>query len=96
MRDHLIKCIKDGNMTLFPGIDAKRKRYLHSSRNKSLVELYCTCRMPYDSKEGRNMVECDECKEWYHKKCERISVEVFRNKNMTWQCSSCRSSSDSQ
>ncbi|KAH7550304.1 hypothetical protein JRO89_XS13G0168000 [Xanthoceras sorbifolium] len=38
--------------------------------------LYCICRKPYD---GRAMVACDQCDEWYHMDCIRLlsSPKIF-------------------
>ena len=39
-----------------------------------VVKVYCTCRLPDD---GHKMVECYQCKEWYHTSC----VEIPRTYN---------------
>ncbi|KAK0586724.1 hypothetical protein LWI29_011387 [Acer saccharum] len=38
--------------------------------------LYCICRKPYD---GRAMIACDQCDEWYHMDCIRLrySPKIF-------------------
>ena len=38
-------------------------------------EIYCTCRQPYD---GRDMVSCDNCDEWFHPECIGRDFEVRR------------------
>jgi len=38
--------------------------------NRTDEELYCSCRRPW---EGRFMIMCDYCKEWYHGSCVNIS-----------------------
>jgi hypothetical protein len=35
-------------------------------------KLYCVCRKPYTSE---FMIRCEECKEWYHGKCVKITQE---------------------
>ena len=45
------------------------------------LHLYCVCRMPDD---GREMVQCDCCDNWFHASCVG-SVDRVRE----WYCSSC-------
>jgi len=33
-------------------------------------KLYCVCRKPYT---GEFMIRCEECKEWYHGKCVKVT-----------------------
>ena len=33
--------------------------------------LFCTCRQP---REGRFMIQCDYCREWFHGACVNVSV----------------------
>ena len=35
-------------------------------------KLYCVCRKPYT---GEFMIRCEECKEWYHGKCVKVTQE---------------------
>ena len=41
----------------------------------------------------RQMVECSDCSEWFHRMCERIPDAVFRKKNSKcdWLCYQCSS-----
>ncbi|KAH3691882.1 hypothetical protein DPMN_192424 [Dreissena polymorpha] len=34
------------------------------------TDVYCTCRRPWD---GRFMIQCDYCDEWYHGSCVDIT-----------------------
>ncbi len=45
------------------------------------VKVYCTCRLPPD---GRPMVECTECKQWFHEHC--VSGDIV---GQTWTCTAC-------
>jgi COMPASS component SPP1 len=36
------------------------------------AKLYCVCQKPYT---GEFIIRCDECKEWYHGDCVRITQE---------------------
>ena len=38
------------------------------------VELYCLCRVPYapPTDERYEMAQCNQCKEWFHRVCEKI------------------------
>jgi len=84
MRDHLIKCLKLGTITMFPKIE---KRVRRCSSRKVVVPLYCHCRLPYV--EGNEMVLCGDCNEWYHYKCEKIK-RSHKLKNIDWKCSTCK------
>ena len=44
-------------------------------RNGSEEKLYCSCREPYD--DTRDMVECTNCREWYHLDCLNLSDSIF-------------------
>ena len=37
----------------------------------SSEKIYCSCRQPY---QGRFMIQCDVCDEWYHGSCVNISA----------------------
>jgi hypothetical protein len=38
-------------------------------------KLYCVCRKSYT---GEFMIRCEECKEWYHGKCVRVTQEEVK------------------
>jgi len=46
--------------------------------------LYCVCRLPYD--EGRDMIACDTCDDWFHYECVRM---VPCDTLTTYMCESC-------
>ena len=92
MRAHLVECLKLKKMTPFPemkpgfGSDVvvcRRKYYT--------VELFCSCRMPYEKpkSEADLMAQCGSCKEWFHQRCEKIALEIFKASGMNFLCAMC-------
>lgn len=57
MRAHLMKCLHEQSITMFP---------IKITRRKSTVDLhiYSQCRMP--EVPGSTMIQCSNCKIWYH------------------------------
>lgn len=55
---------------------------------ESQMKRYCICKQFND---GRSpMIECDECKEWFHSICVNIPAEVVQNDQLTgYICPSC-------
>ena len=65
MRKHFLQCLVNGKMTEFPG----RKRKPRTKKSAIIpVHVFYKCRQP----ECGEMAECDQCHEWFHKKCESI------------------------
>lgn len=48
--------------------------------------LYCICRKPYD---GKAMVACDQCDEWYHMACLGL-----RSSPKLFICAACKPETD--
>jgi hypothetical protein len=48
-------------------------------------KLYCVCRKPYT---GEFMIRCEECKEWYHGKCVKVTQEEAKAMG-DFVCSGC-------
>ena len=59
MRDHLLLCLEQGKMELFPH---SRKPAATCIRKIVSFALYCVCKLP----ETGHMVCCDQCNDWYH------------------------------
>jgi hypothetical protein len=79
MRHHLINCIENKRMEVFP---VKRTRHLLNNIPVSVTIYFCpVCGIGDD---GRNMVQCDKCENWYHECC----VPQF-NKEHDWYCKHC-------
>ncbi len=59
---------------------------LKAARRQSAAEaVFCTCRKPDD---GKLMIQCDTCLEWYHGACIGVSRKHARNIK-SYKCSSC-------
>lgn len=50
-------------------MDSIHVLYMQLLRDRSM--LYCICRKPYDQ---RAMIACDNCDEWYHFDCIKLST----------------------
>ena len=86
MRDHLLACLKNDQLTPFPS--ASKERNVRKRISKVLVvPVYCICRLPDNTEE--KMVECDTCNEWFHKSCMSIPSSVFEGKD-SWVCNGCK------
>ena len=74
----------------------KRRRFSSCWLVSETLEVYCVCRRPYN---GLAMIQCEECGEWYHCGCLKISEKicdqnVFSETDVEFKCgrSGCRSS----
>ncbi|KAI0344263.1 hypothetical protein BDW22DRAFT_1419276 [Trametopsis cervina] len=62
-------------------------RALASRRRQELEEVVCICRGRDD---GRELVQCDDCKEWYHLECIGISdISMLGKEEDPWFCADC-------
>eukprot|EP00954_Amorphochlora_amoebiformis_P014285 1117934-Amorphochlora_amoeboformis.AAC.1 len=51
-------------------------------------KLYCFCQQPYS--DGQFMVECEDCKEWFHPACLNITKqEAQRSASARFSCPKC-------
>ena len=86
-REHLRTAFEQGVIVPFSAKPVKRKSCIRKER----LKIYCSCRQIED---GRDMVKCDGCKEWFHVDCIQISQLALKDKNTPWFCqSSCSSMS---
>ena len=71
MRAHLRKCLDADRLTDFPvlGNRVVRKKVAL----EFAVKLYCTCR----SLSADDMIQCRECKEWFHQRCVDMDAAEF-------------------
>ncbi|PNH08668.1 Histone lysine demethylase PHF8 [Tetrabaena socialis] len=64
-------------------------RFRYRPRSKQFepdrVPVYCTCELPYNP--DSPMVMCDECNEWYHPRCLKLSEDVLNQES--FMCPSC-------
>lgn len=81
MRSHLCDCLSNKAMSLFPGNSCKPSVVVN---NTLKISVSCSCHMP----ETQNMVQCSQCVERFHRKCESIP----RTKGgilPAWPCRNC-------
>jgi hypothetical protein len=83
MRKHLISCFSKRRMSPFPG----SKRQISTDIKRTLeYPLFCSCRMPEDK---MGMAQCTQCKEWFHRKCQKIP-RIVLTKKACWHCDACK------
>ena len=83
LRDHLYKCLENHKMSTFPRRNHQR---IARSGHQETFNFYCECRLPRYGK----MIECGQCKEWFHKKCVVAPNAVWKKGNTTqWFCKNC-------
>ena len=84
--DHSYDCYKKER--LIPSPSAKKNVRRNTAKLIS-TELFCSSRMPRAKQNARSvelqMTECDNCMEWFHRKCQRIPDQVFQR-----TCNACQ------
>ena len=90
MRSHLVSCLKEGKMKPFPTSNAIT-RPIKRNKTVSVINVYCVCRLPDNGEE--RMMECGQCREWFHQTCMSIKTSVFLDKDASdaWKCQKCSS-----
>ena len=94
LKSHLLHCLTANKMTHFPMLQTATKTCVAKTVT---INVFCSCRMPWKKSENsvyeRQMVECSDCSEWFHRMCDRIPHAVFRKKNSKcdWLCYQCSS-----
>ena len=91
LRNHLFECLRSLKMSPFPEAKPCAGDIALSKRKFYTVELFCSCRMPYEKpkSEADLMAQCGSCKEWFHQRCEKIALEIFKASGINFFCSSC-------
>lgn len=87
-RSHLLKCVKDGVISVFPSKLGRIKR-VSVVRRQFLTPIHCICRLVLPQNEDIQMAQCDRCGIWYHENCLQIPVDVFGNESVYWVCDFC-------
>ena len=89
LRPHHLRCFEQERMTRFPVVN--RKRIFRCHQRTHAVELFCSCRKPWQKNAGKkfDMAQCKRCSEWYHRCCEKIPARVFEEKKTEWRCRGC-------
>ena len=84
MREHLIKCLEQQNITMFP---IKKSRWRSKVKATEQVRVYCSCQMP--ELPGTEWIKCSKCREWYHAgACVTVQQKHFDVK-CKWFCLAC-------
>jgi len=73
IRLHLLSCLSENQFRAFPvtGQRTVRRNVVRSTT----VKLYCQCRSTHLP--GDNMLLCNQCHEWYHQRCLRLTDAAF-------------------
>ena len=85
MRVHLLRCLEQQQMSMFPVMKKRRT----GSRVKAVqkIHIYCVCRMP--DLPNSKWIECSSCKEWYHSDtCVKVAAKYLAT-NTLWHCAKC-------
>ena len=86
LRNHLRACMESNRLTPFPSTKCAGNR----SRRETMAteDVHCSCRRSEYMVGSDEMVECDVCKEWYHKSC---VPNYPRSVKKIWKCQQCKS-----
>ena len=85
LRKHFGKCINKGIISPFPSFAILRQKDVYSL---DTVPIYCECRCPDD---GKQMIECEKCKEWFHATC--VTIKSAKNYKCTFCLNTVKDSS---
>ena len=83
LRPHFINILETKTITKFPILKVKHRITDRISYTQQCL-VYCICRLPDD---GREMVGCDVCHEWFHLDCLGLTEAP---KTDIWYCSQCQ------
>ena len=70
---------------MFPKL--RERRGAARVKVKDDIRVFCVCRMP--ELPGIEMVECCQCKEWYHVPCIQVPQAALKDKKVVWFCDNC-------
>ena len=88
MRSHLLAGLVAMNITPFPRHTNRHRKITKVKDHIEVLPIFCTCRLPDD---GKIMIQCAMCKEWYHRTClSQLSDEFFEKDDLVWICYSCQ------
>ena len=85
MRQHLYQCLLSGELKMFPTV--RERRGTNRIKCKDNIEVFYSCRMP--EMQDIDMVECCQCREWYHVPCVRVPQEELKDRIAIWFCDNC-------
>ena len=67
-------------------VAARRRMRLQPTTNSDGEEILCICRGRDD---GRELVQCDDCRTWYHLECLGINTAELGREEDPWFCHNC-------
>ena len=68
---------------------SKKRRLSTQIATEYVYPIYCSCRLP-EPEDGSYMIQCDNCFEWYHKRClTDLCVESLDELDDEWLCNKC-------
>ena len=67
LRTHLKDSFDQGFINTFPV--SKKRRKSKRIAMEDVYPIYCSCRLPEPEDGSHIMVQCDNCSEWYQKRC---------------------------
>ncbi|XP_062510201.1 uncharacterized protein LOC134186289 [Corticium candelabrum] len=87
LRKHLHFCFQSGTLTCFPQVS----RTTRSTEVKTAINIHCLC---YLHLPGKQMVQCDDCENWYHLDCvssssNGVASAAKISQQPTWHCREC-------
>ena len=85
MRRHLYQCLTQGKMEQFPMLKSNGAEAKINSED--IIKVYCSCRMP--EVDGIDMVQCNQCQEWFHLGCVAVLDEAMSDSATEWFCPTC-------
>ena len=80
MRERMLNCLVKETISPFPECHCKRVR---KDGQTEKLPIFCICSLPDD---GKLIVQCSKCKQWYRQQCIQISCKCL-NKN--FYCKYC-------
>ena len=86
MRRHLWNCLKNGKMTMFPV--KKERRRAKKIKTHDEIPVFCSCRLPEIP--GVQMIECTQCKMWYHVELCVTLDPIYLSPKTHWYCNKCK------
>ncbi|XP_065651537.1 uncharacterized protein LOC136079568 [Hydra vulgaris] len=92
MRKHLLQCIINNRLDVFPTtIDSFRFKKCASKNFR--IRLHCSCRMFWTHKDENiisgQTAQCFSCKEWFHRECGKIPQSAYEKEDELWYCHQC-------
>ncbi|XP_065653455.1 uncharacterized protein LOC136080567 [Hydra vulgaris] len=94
MRSHLLKCILNNRLEIFP-VTKNPSSFRKCAAKTIRIPLHCSCRMfwvPGDEDIfNRQMAQCYACRKWFHRDCEKIPLSAYEKEDEIWICCDCQS-----